>query len=39
MSETMNPLESHPAYICGQLLDVFKQIQRREPWGSSRQPF
>ena len=28
MSETMNPLESHPAYVCGELLAVFDQIQR-----------
>ena len=28
MSEKLNPLESNPAYICGELLAVFDQIQR-----------
>jgi CRISPR-associated protein Csd1 len=27
VTETLNPDESHPAYICGRLLAVFEQIQ------------
>ena len=38
MSEKLNPLESNPAYICGELLDVFDQIQREPPWGKLKQP-
>jgi CRISPR-associated protein Csd1 len=28
VSEKMNPLESNPAYICGELLAIFDEIQR-----------
>jgi CRISPR-associated protein Csd1 len=28
VTETLNPEEAHPAYVCGELLAVFEQIQR-----------